>query len=70
MNDFIDGGFVASYPWNKRYLHATFTQITQGIGAGKEGDVVILIKQGGEEGPNDNLDGIDDRVALQLTHIF
>ena len=25
---------------------------------------------GSEEGPNDNLDGISDRIALQLTHIF
>jgi hypothetical protein len=23
-----------------------------------------------EEGPNDNLDGVDKRYAIQLTHIF
>ena len=25
---------------------------------------------GSDEGPNDNLDGVDDRIAIQLTHIF
>lgn len=25
---------------------------------------------GSDEGPNDNLDGVDTRYAIQLTHIF